>query len=305
MSRDHYISQFHLRAFTDPCTPPMHEPSLWVGDIACGTIERKSPKNVAWEANLYSGHVYDEARSYEQWLSQAESRAAPALKKLSCAPRGAKGMELVADLSRYLALAAAKTKAMRTLLEEWINNLPDGPVVEPPPAWFTKMSETISGSIGLRDPVGNTRSVGSIDEARGLVGEGWKIVLDGPGFRALVYGLARYFDERLFPKLTWSVLWAPVGRAFVLSDRPVCWHAGGYTNVMPSALRSEECALIAPLSPRVALFADHNKKAVPELVHIDYANLLSVGSSERFIYGSSWEAVSESLALLYKKGVGH
>ena len=54
-ARHHYVSQFHLRSFTDPTARATDEPWLWVGDCNGGSIKRRAPKNLAWSTGMFQG----------------------------------------------------------------------------------------------------------------------------------------------------------------------------------------------------------------------------------------------------------
>ena len=111
-SRHHYVSQFHLRSFADPAASRVQEPWLWVGDVAGGAIERRSPKNVAWHRDLFAGPgaLADREATLEEWLAQnVEGPAAGALRSLVSHPPVTAGLAIPPPLSRYLAWAAARS----------------------------------------------------------------------------------------------------------------------------------------------------------------------------------------------------
>jgi hypothetical protein len=131
-SRHHYISQFHLRSFADPAASGVQEPWLWVGDVAGGAIERRSPKNVAWHRDLFAGPgaLADREATLEEWLAQnVEGPAAGALRSLVSHPPVTAGLAIPPPLSRYLAWAAARSLSMRELYEQPILVGPPG--IEP------------------------------------------------------------------------------------------------------------------------------------------------------------------------------
>ncbi len=80
--RHHYIPQFYLRGFVDPATPPPQTPYLWVWYKHAAAVDRRAPKNLAWEIGYYAieaHHGLDYA-TVENELAQVENRAAFALR---------------------------------------------------------------------------------------------------------------------------------------------------------------------------------------------------------------------------------
>src|SRR5437867_3592859 len=104
--RHHYVSQFHLRGFTDPEVAKLHEPSLWLGDCATGSIERRAPKNVGWSADLFAGPggLADRESSLEAFLATHVGPAAFALRGFASRPQG-EHSAVPAEVGRYLAWA--------------------------------------------------------------------------------------------------------------------------------------------------------------------------------------------------------
>ena len=90
-SRDHYVSQFHLRGFTDPAATRPQEPWLWVGDCATQSVTRRAPKNVAWSTDLFAGPggLADREASIEAYLAtHVEGPAAFALRGVRLSATG-------------------------------------------------------------------------------------------------------------------------------------------------------------------------------------------------------------------------
>ena len=78
-SRDHYVSQFHLRGFTDPTATKPQEPWLWVGDCATRSVERRAPRNIAWSTDLFAvpGGLADREAGIEAYLATHVEGPAP------------------------------------------------------------------------------------------------------------------------------------------------------------------------------------------------------------------------------------
>jgi hypothetical protein len=74
--KQHYVPRFYLREFVDPDTPAGHEPYVWVFSKNGNLEERRAPKNVFWETDLYTFEVAG-AKQYdlEKFLSEIESES--------------------------------------------------------------------------------------------------------------------------------------------------------------------------------------------------------------------------------------
>lgn len=72
--KQHYVPQFYLREFIDPSRPPGQEPYVWVFSRNGKTKQRRAPKNILWETNLYTFET-EGAKQYEleKTLSKIES----------------------------------------------------------------------------------------------------------------------------------------------------------------------------------------------------------------------------------------
>ncbi len=80
--KQHYVPQFYLREFLDPDTPPRQEPYVWVFSKDGKKKQRRAPKNVLWETDLYTFDVAGEKRyELEQALSKIESDFAETVRK--------------------------------------------------------------------------------------------------------------------------------------------------------------------------------------------------------------------------------
>ena len=120
MSRDHYVSRFHLREFCDPTSLHTPDPWLWIGTFSDSSVKRRSPRNVGTVAELFAGPgglADDSETTIEEFLAnQVESPAAFALRALSA---GASNRELPPALMRYLAWAASRSLPMQRLHGQW------------------------------------------------------------------------------------------------------------------------------------------------------------------------------------------
>jgi hypothetical protein len=80
--KHHYVPQFYLREFVDPRTPPGQEPYVWVFSKDGKQKERRAPKNILWERDLYTFDIGGQKHyELERTLSAIESEFAEAVRK--------------------------------------------------------------------------------------------------------------------------------------------------------------------------------------------------------------------------------
>ena len=299
-SRDHYVSQFHLRGFTDPTVSKPEEPWLWVGDCATRSVRRRAPQNVAWSTDLFAGPggLADREASIEAYLStHVESPAAFALRGFASRPQGRRSA-VPPEVGRYLAWAAARSVSMRQLYQAWIDDLPaptDAAVIEPPPKGFDQMA-LVTRSHRMEHPVFGIRDDVPSKDVELLKREGWRFILANEDFLELVHLQAWYFQVRFFPRLRWIILDAPSGGYFIIDDRPVVWGFDGVVDAQPRALRHPHVQLFAPLTHSVALFAYHPSGAPPHMVSFREVNRVIAVAATHWIAGPTRSVVAEALA---------
>lgn len=298
-TRDHYVSQFHLRGFTDLTVTRPHEPWLWVGDCATHLIERRAPKNVACTTDLFSGPgcLADREASIESYLAtHVEGPAAFALRGFVSRPSGQRNA-VPAEVGRYLAWAAARSISMKQLYQAWIDDLPDPEdtvVVEPPPTGFEQMTP-VTRLHRMEHPTFGVRDDVRSDEVLRLKRDGWRFLLSDDDFLELVHLQAWYFQVRFFPRLRWIILDAPSAGHFIIGDRAIVWGFEGVVDAQPSSLRRPQVQLFAPLTRSLALFAYHPSGAPPEAVSFREVNRAIAAAARRWIAGPTRTVVLESL----------
>lgn len=298
-SRDHYVSQFHLKGFTDPNVRKPQEPWLWVGDCATRSIQRRAPKNLAWSKGLCAGPagLADRSASLESHLAnQVESPAAFSLRTFSAQPQGQR-TAIPGELGRYLAWAAARSLSMHQLYQEWIDTTPalnEVDYVEEPPKGFgqvvpiTRFHRMEHALLGVREDVPS-------EDVEILRSQGWRLVVTNADFLELVHLQAWYFQVRFFPRLRWIGLNAPPGGYFVIGDRPVVWGFEGMLTAKPSALRHPDTQLFAPLTRSLALFAYHPSGSPPRAIYYQDVNRVLAAAAQDWVAGPTREVVAEAL----------
>lgn len=296
--RHHYVSQFHLRGFTDPAGHSSPNPWLWIGDCQTGEVKRRAPTNFGWKRELYGGPsaLSDRNSNLETYLAEkVESPAALALRRLCEKQQGARG-PIPPELLHYLAWAAARTPVIRALYQTWIAELAeDRPtLVEQPPKWLIEAAD-VRRLYRMEHPAHGIRDHIDPDDVERLKTTGWKFVVGQVDFLELVYVQARYFYERFFPRLNWLILDAPAGESFIIGDRPVVWGFAGTLTVKPASLRDPNAQLIAPVTRTVVLVAYNPAGKQPTDVRPSEINEAIASVAEKWIAGPSESVVRSAL----------
>jgi hypothetical protein len=261
-TKDHYVSKFHLREFTDPSSLNQKDPWLWQGWLLDGAVRRRAPKNIAVKLSMFDGPggLADPSARLEKFLAESvEGPAASTIKEICQRPSGSGG-ELPPALMRYLAWAAARSLPMKTLFELWAMQQAEAGEVEfaePPPEGLVGGTDR-ERSVSMKHPSFGHRKVLAGADMDELFKAGWMIDYDDPD--NLLEGIhiqAYYFQVRWFPRFRWYTLHAPKGQFFVIADRAVGWAADGYIEAPPSCLRDPSAYVLAPLSRELVLIGRH------------------------------------------------
>lgn len=296
MSRQHYVSRFHLSAFCDPASSSTADPWLWVGSTTDQSVRRRSPKNVATVSGLFDGPgaFSEPGASLETFLANdVEGPAATALRRLL---QSTYIEQLPPEVMRYLAWAASRSLPMQRLEADWATHyrpLLSGPMAEPPPPALAVL-QSRHRSIRLFHPVlAEHREVPSQD-ADELVDEGWiPDTVEQSNFLEGVHIQAYYFQVRWFPRLRWFTLRPPDGQYFLIGDRPVGWGVPQCLDAPPCCLRDEAAFLIAPLSRSLALVGRNH--STPWAVTPAQVNALLAAWSLDWIAGPTADVVADAL----------
>lgn len=297
--RHHYVSQFHLREFTDPSATGVRDPWLWIGNCADGEVKRRAPNNIGWERGLYdvAGALSVADTKLEGYLAQnVEGPAALSLREFADRLPGARG-PIPPRLMLYLAWAAARTPAMRVLYQKWIDDGLDtvGSGAESPIDWLAEVTDRVRLHQMEHDLLG-TRDDVPADEVPMLRSAGWRFVVTGVDFGELLHMQAHYFYDRFFPRMEWLILDAPHGEFFIVGDRPVVWGLEGALQLPPSVLRSSSAQLVAPLTRSLALVAYNASGESPTEVRVDAINRVVALGAENWIAGPTENTILKALS---------
>ena len=296
MSRQHYVSRFHLSAFCDPASTGTRDPWLWIGATADQSVRRRSPKNVATVPGLFDGPGgFSEAEaSLETFLANdVEGPAAAALRRLL---QSTSIDQLPPEVMRYLAWAASRSLPMQRLEADWATRYRptlNGPTAEPPPPALAALKPR-HRSIRLIHPLLGDRREISSEAADELLDEGWiPDSSEQSNFLEGVHIQAYYFQVRWFPRLRWFTLRPPQGEHFVIGDRPVGWGVPECLDAPPCCLRDPSAFLIAPLSRDLALVG--RNEPTPWQVMPREVNSLLAAWAHEWIAGPTESVVEEAL----------
>ena len=296
MSRQHYVSRFHLSAFCDPASTGTRDPWLWIGSTADQSVRRRSPKNVATVPGLFDGPggFSEPEASLETFLANdVEGPAAAALRRLL---QSTSIDQLPPEVMRYLAWAASRSLPMQRLEADWATRYRptlNGPMAEPPPPALAAL-QSRHRSIRLIHPVLGERRELSSEDADEFLDEGWiPDSTEQSNFLEGVHIQAYYFQVRWFPRLRWFTLRPPQGQYFVIGDRPVGWGVPGCLDAPPCCLRDEAAFLIAPLSRSLTLVGRND--STPWEVTPSQVNALLAAWSLDWIAGPTADVVADAL----------
>lgn len=296
MSRQHYVSRFHLSAFCDPASTGTPDPWLWVGSTTDQSVRRRSPKNVAAVPGLFDGPggFSEPGASLETFLANSvEGPAATALRRLL---HSTLIEQLPPEVMRYLAWAASRSLPMQRLEADWATRYRptlSGPMAEPPPPALAVL-QSRHRSIRLIHPVLGERREISSQAADEFLDDGWiPDSTEQSNFLEGVHIQAYYFQVRWFPRLRWFTLRPPQGQYFVIGDRPVGWGVPGCLDAPPCCLRDEAAFLVAPLSHSLVLVGRND--STPWEVTPSQVNALLAAWAHDWIAGPREDVVADAL----------
>ncbi len=295
--RQHYVSQFHLRAFADPASAGTKDPWLWIVDLETGVVKRQSPKNFGWGRGLF--HCDGASENMEAFLSEKiEGPASIALRKFFDAEPGIH-TELPPELTRYLSWAAARTLPMKETYAKWIN----GASAAGPTPTDPQMPSEVAGIRRIDRPhsmvhpiLGHRSDVMSRDFDT-FRRNGWELQLNSQDFLEIVRLQAWYFQTKHFPRLKWHLLRSPMNNYFVIGDRPVIWGWQHRTDLPPSVLRALGVQLLAPLTRSLALLGCHKEDEPPNEVLSKDVNAAMLGFATKWVAGPTESTLRQILSL--------
>ncbi len=298
MGAQHYVSKFHLRMFCDPTSAATPDPWLWLGEIATGSVRRRSPKNVGTLPDFFDGPGGFESPdvTIETFLAnEVEGPAARSLREV-CDLKGGKISALPAPLMRYLAWAASRNLPIQQLEQKWPSRISKGSdvtPVEPPPEGLAKMHER-RRPIRFVHPIHGQRTVNEDQNPDSLLDAGWiPDPTERSNFLEGIHIQAYYFQARWFPRLHWFTLRPPTNQYFIIGDRPVGWGVSDSLDAPPCCLRDPSAFLIAPLSHSLALVGRNDDE--PWAVSPQQINAVLAAWSYEWVAGPTADCVADAI----------
>lgn len=215
--RQHYVPKFLQRRFgCEPTTPETHIARLDLGTGACRT---GSPTNEAVRRHYYRLEDEDEDGKVEDGveplLSAIETRAASVIRKIVAKPNDVPEAEELVGLAMFVATMAHRTPDARSDLaaaDVEVSKLMAERLFSDPEAVRRALGED------LTDEQLATKQQALLDDLRDE-----RIYFESTPTRevGLMLGAMGPITEWLISEAAWTVLVAPTGRGFVLSDAPV------------------------------------------------------------------------------------
>jgi len=121
--KQHYVPQFYTREFVDPRTAPGQEPYVWVFSKDGKTKQKRAPKNILWETDLYT-FEHDSSKNYklEEALSKIESDFADIVRR-KIKPRLPLTNQEHGKLCKFVATMLQRTVRQRDSQEQFVDDL--------------------------------------------------------------------------------------------------------------------------------------------------------------------------------------
>jgi Protein of unknown function (DUF4238) len=280
--RHHYLPQFYLSGFVDREVSSGLTPCLWLRDIGSGRICRRGPSNVGAISGFYAttdklGRL--DYESFENELSEMESRAAMALRRLLSEPHGSP-RRIVPELGEFLAWLAVRVPwferaANEAMAQYLISRSASAEIPDDDSDFSVSVANRLTGELRRE----------RIEPAAQLAATGdWRPIFDENQRVEVVRVQQWYFNTRHFPQLHWILLTAPTGRYFITSDRPVVWFLPdrGFAD-SPAALKQPDVQLSVPLNARYAFLALGSPPAYDLTITPEEINRRTAHHAETFI----------------------
>lgn len=279
--RHHYIPQFYLRGFASQETSNRRQPSLWVCDIESGSIAQRTPRNLAVEIGYYAietEHGLD-YQTLENELARMEDQAAFALRQFLSPPVGSRGA-MEPEISLFIAWLACRVPWFRRIATEgWPKHMDDmawGKVEAEDDPDFSVL--LVNQATGEHQRLPREAALDAIRSGQWTAQMDQNQIVD-------VMRLQRWlFQQQHFPRLFWTVLTAPPGDSFIVSDRPVVWYVPdkGFAD-SPAGLKHPRVELTVPLNAATALLATPSPPPAGTRIYPGDINYRTRCFAERFV----------------------
>lgn len=249
MAKHHYVSQFYLKKFCDPNTPPGQSPYVWINNRSNSGWKRSAPKNCAYEMDLYAVPSNDKIAgdAVEKLFSRIESETARVYKECLDTynfPNRAQKE----TIALFAACFAIRTPAYRAFTEK---------VSLAPIEHLAEVLSIVPGAMekSLEDMGENPKEADSMREFL-LDKTRYELTIKSEWITAL--GLSSLTTiAQILMDMKWKLLLAPFGERFLTADSPADWEDPTMTDGLygNKGLLLNNTEFILPLSPKLALLA--------------------------------------------------
>ncbi len=300
--RQHYIPRFMQRRFA--LDPRAKSARIYRLELSSGRAEKVNVTNNAVKSRYYrivreDGSVDDSA---DEVLDRLESDAAPVIAKLAEGPLE-RDLSLVQKLALFILTLKQRTPEGREQLRE-----NDRRVAE---LWLEAQLSDRQGY--LERMVADGESIDEVDRERLRLLErlrsGEQLIESTPSREiALMFISLEETSKALLSQVGWTLLRAPAGSSFVLSDHPVAHFdpTPKFEGAGAGFLSSPTAITTVPLDPAFAVLLQPQEPAgwgevEVESSDVDEINLLTYAWASEAIYGPSQEAVTRVRMLAKRK----
>lgn len=283
----HYIPEFYLAGFTPSGS---RDDYLWVFDKEKQKRWRSKPNAVACEKDFYQIRIPGfDPNTFEDWLSEIESRAAPVIKNMEAAETIPAGDDFVA-LMAFVAVMAARVPVRRTAIREVFDQISKGMLAQTlatPERYAAAVATVRLAGVDVREFPTYEDMRCSVEEDRFhfAPSKNWLVVATLIAFQSIFPFLI---------KRDWSLVIAQEQAGeYICSDCPVglIWTVpvpAFYADSPGFGMRKTEVTF--PLNKRMILVGRFEEEShisrVTNTYHVATGNSRTAMDAERFLYST-------------------
>lgn len=249
MPKHHFVPQFYLRRFCDPCVPVGYEPFLWVNNRTETGWKKKAPRNCGYEIGMYSVAAED-SELVEKFYSSLETMMAKVYKE------SLDSFDFPREKEREVISIFAGSCATRSPMMRWNHERMAKQVLEKSIKLVMRKPSFLDGMV---KETGMDREEAERVHKLILENGGYKVSVKKEYLTATGINVLPVVTE-IVSKMKWKLLIAPFNEYFVTTDSPACWEDpclrhSVYGN---SGLALKNVEFILPLSRKLCLLAGWN-----------------------------------------------
>jgi hypothetical protein len=239
----HWIPQSYLEAWCDPDTPQGHTPFVWRFSRDGSAVNKKAPKNIFYENNMYTLHLADGSRnlSIEHGLGGLEN-AFSELRKTKLAEHIPFTAEDKLVICAFIAAMHMRTRAQRN---HWQSQLGD----------ILQYADALHDAIMQMEPA-RRQEIGNLwfpsSRGQALSHQELKTLAESPLQQILIPCIPQ--ETTMLMPLTLSILTTNAEPGFITSDAPCVWFdSEAYKRSFPHngpGLAFDTIEITLPVSPQ-------------------------------------------------------